>query len=60
MSYKPEHRAITPVSATADPGYRYHWVYKSSKKIVVLGFPSFGDTMNDWSGSLLNNGITIA
>ena len=60
MSYKPEHRAITPIFPTTDPGYRYHWVYKSPKNILPSDFYSFGDTMNNWSGSLLNTGITIA
>lgn len=60
MSFKPKHTAISPIFPTTDPGYRFHWVYKSPKNIVPSDFPSFGDKMNDWSGSLLNTGITIA
>lgn len=60
MSFKPEHKAITPIIPPTDPGFRFHWVYKSPKNIIPSDFPSFVDTMNEWSGSLLNTGQTIA
>lgn len=60
MLYKPENKAVTPINPPTDPGYRFHWVYKSPKNIVPADYLSFADTMNEWSGGLFNTGVTIA